>query len=284
MFEKVYLVLWNKLEIRYNENMDFNDYTGSELNQAEACLFDGRDMVPSFMEAYGFKHDTKAGLYVMRKPLNGIDGFEAQIEITEDGNVTGHVFDTSFGSDDEYLLLRVTSSQGEFAKEIRNAYVDVLRGIREKCSLEPGFMLDPIKDAKRYEVVDTEPVEKASKPQKRKANTKKKKTGDVDNVWLMFLKERNSFAFEIDHVTTSIPLGVECNIGDIVYVYIGAPTNAIMYKCTVESADIGVLDLSVAESYTSRSFPKAFLARYGVKNVRGMMPMPKLLYDNIAKS
>ena len=263
--------------------MDIFDDMGTEIIEAEARLFEDRDAVPSFFTTYGFEYDENAHIYRIRKPLPGIDDFEALIEITETGQAFGRIFDISFDNDDEYLLFRVMSSRGEFVEEVRATYIELLKDIRMACSVEQGFMLDPIKDAKPYESSNVLPVT-TTKPKRRKTSTKKKDDNAADNVWLMFVKEKNSFAFEIDHVTCPIPLGIECNVGDIVYIYIGAPTNAIMYKCIVESADIGIMDLSVAESYTSRRFPKAFLARYGVKSVRGVSPMPKLLYDNISKS
>jgi hypothetical protein len=262
--------------------MDFEDYTGTEMVQAEAELFEGREIIQSFLSAYGFEFHESSCLYRGRKPLPGIDGFEAEIEIDENGRATGHVFDTSFGHDDEYLLLRVMSSQGEFATEVRDAYVQVLKTIREKCSLEPGIIISPVKDAKRYK--DESECAKISSRQKPKTKRPRNEVDAVNGTWLMFSKSSSSVAFETGYVSVPTPAGVPCRKGDSVYVYIGAPVNAIMFKCNVTEVAKASMFLSVEETYTSRQFPKTALSRFGTKSIRGIMPMPRLLFHNLLQT
>lgn len=64
--------------------------------------------------------------------------FHVVIEVDEQEKVQGKVIDAEFK--EEYLLLRVDSQTGEFVSKVRDAYKNILKDIREKCSIQDYFI------------------------------------------------------------------------------------------------------------------------------------------------
>ena len=80
-------------------------------------------------------------------------------------------------------------------------------------------------------------------------------------------------------------------IGDIVYMYVGAPVSAVLYKCMVIAVDIPynyedknlkiskVMKIKLIKKYTKDFMRFAKLSEYGVKTVRGPRICPQSLAD-----
>lgn len=83
---------------------------------------------------FGFKDEN--GAYVYQETMMG-GSFLAHIEI-RDGNVSGKVIDTELG--EEYIGLRVESFSGGYVGEVREAYKDILRRIKDACFSETTFL------------------------------------------------------------------------------------------------------------------------------------------------
>ena len=67
--------------------------------------------------------------------MNG--DFKAVIRIDSAEHISGTVYEID--TQDEYLPLRVESMDG-FAAEVRNAYIEILKDIKEKCCHENAFI------------------------------------------------------------------------------------------------------------------------------------------------
>ena len=68
-----------------------------------------------------------------------MDGeFKAVIEY-KDNNITGKVFDTQ--SEEEYFLLRTQNNLSSYAGIVKTNYEDILKDIKEKCSISQYFVL-----------------------------------------------------------------------------------------------------------------------------------------------
>ena len=82
-------------------------------------------------------------------------------------------------------------------------------------------------------------------------------------------------------------------VGDIVYMYVGAPRSAVMYRCEVLETDIPykrkhphitinkLMKLQLLQCYDPQLFPFAKLKEFGVNAVRGPRNMPKALSEHI---
>lgn len=82
-------------------------------------------------------------------------------------------------------------------------------------------------------------------------------------------------------------------VGDIVYMYVGAPRSAIMYRCEVLQTDIPyhrkhahinitrLMKLKRLQCYDPQQFTFAKLKEFGINAVRGPRNMPKALSDYI---
>lgn len=57
--------------------------------------------------------------------------FEAQVKISESGQVSGRVLDRD--TDDDYLALRVERQVGTFVGQVRQAYTEILSRIADAC-------------------------------------------------------------------------------------------------------------------------------------------------------
>ncbi len=86
-------------------------------------------------ENYGFK---KAGkVFTIEKSFKN-DLFKACITIDDSGKVSGTVFDLE--NNDEFLPLRVENNQGAFVCDVRAAYEDILKDIRDNCFTREYFI------------------------------------------------------------------------------------------------------------------------------------------------
>ena len=89
------------------------------------------------LEEYGFVKEN--GSYKLEKLFKG-DLFKAVIVINSNGQITGIVYDIE--NDDEFLPLRVEglNGHGAFVGEIREAYANILKNIREKCFIKKYYI------------------------------------------------------------------------------------------------------------------------------------------------
>ena len=77
---------------------------------------------------YGFRQDEKKFIY----QTEIIDGkFRLDVEILENGECQTRVWDTEV--DEEYVLYRVEDATGAFVGEVRNACLNVLKDVADKC-------------------------------------------------------------------------------------------------------------------------------------------------------
>ena len=70
------------------------------------------------------------------------------------------------------------------------------------------------------------------------------------------------------------------NLGDTVYIYLGAPYSAIIYKCKVTELDIyhdqkdRVMNLNVVKKYDQKEYPFSKLKEFGLNSVRSPRRIP----------
>ena len=85
---------------------------------------------PNFekLKKYGFK---LFGRTYMTKEMFFDNDFMAEISVSSDGRIKGKVNDTENG--EIYLPLRIKNQEGAFTGKVREAYVQLLTTIREKC-------------------------------------------------------------------------------------------------------------------------------------------------------
>lgn len=94
----------------------------------EASFFAKKRVVFDRLLAAGFSKE--AGDYLYRETFMNGD-FQAEIRITETGQVTGRVFDSDLG--EEYLALRVKGQKGGFVGQVREAYGRILERLATTC-------------------------------------------------------------------------------------------------------------------------------------------------------
>ena len=83
------------------------------------------------LKDYGFK---KVNNSFTIESLFKDDLFKAVITVDIEGRVTGCVYDIE--NDDEFLPLRVETNQGAFVGEVRTAYEELLKNIRDNCFIK----------------------------------------------------------------------------------------------------------------------------------------------------
>ena len=100
----------------------------------EENIFKRAQINEDALEKYGFK--LSKGLWTLERHF--MDGdFKAVITVDGIGHISGTIYDIA--TDDEYLPLRV-DDVGGFALKVRNAYIDTLKDIKEKCCHENVFI------------------------------------------------------------------------------------------------------------------------------------------------
>ena len=100
----------------------------------EEHIFNRAEININSLAQYGFRQSK--GLWTVERPLMNGD-FKTIIIIDSAGHISGNVYEIA--TEDEYLPLRVESMDG-FATEVRNAYIEILKDIKEKCCHENVFI------------------------------------------------------------------------------------------------------------------------------------------------
>ncbi len=85
---------------------------------------------------YGFSKQKNS--YIIEKLFKN-DEFKAIIEISDNGEVKGNVFDNETG--EKYLLINISNSTGGFAQEVKSEYENLLSDIRDKCFNKQHFVM-----------------------------------------------------------------------------------------------------------------------------------------------
>ena len=86
------------------------------------------------LQNYGFRKDKK--VYKYSKLF--LDDFKAEIEVDEQGKVSGKVFDLNVG--EEYVNFRIERQVGEFVSKVREEYRKILEEIRNQCFQKLHFI------------------------------------------------------------------------------------------------------------------------------------------------
>lgn len=100
----------------------------------EENIFKRAEINQNVLADYGFRQAK--GVWILDPPLMNGD-FKAVIRIDSAGHVSGTVYEIA--TQDEYLPLCVERMDG-FASEVRNAYIEILKDIKEKCCHENVFI------------------------------------------------------------------------------------------------------------------------------------------------
>ena len=100
----------------------------------EDNIFKRAEINENALVQYGFRQLDRC--WILERPFMNGD-FRTVISIDGAGHISGNVYETA--TEDEYLPLRVESMDG-FVAEVRNAYVNILKDIREKCCHENIFI------------------------------------------------------------------------------------------------------------------------------------------------
>jgi len=100
----------------------------------EENIFKRAEINKNALAGYGFRQAK--GFWILERPFMNGD-FKAVIRIDSTGHISGTVYEIA--TQDEYLPLRVESMDG-FAAEVRNAYIEILKDIKEKCCHENVFI------------------------------------------------------------------------------------------------------------------------------------------------
>lgn len=100
----------------------------------EDNIFKRAEINENLLAQYGFQISGET--WTLEVPFMNGD-FKAVILVDETGDVSGNVYETA--TQDIFLPLR-TESMGGFAGQIRNAYINILKDIKEKCCHENVFI------------------------------------------------------------------------------------------------------------------------------------------------
>jgi predicted DNA-binding protein (MmcQ/YjbR family) len=101
----------------------------------ESKIFERRTVIESALIPYGFEKTDKGYLY-SRDFLKG--SFKALITVSSRGDVYGKVIDND--TDEEYLPIRVETQRGAYVLKVRNAYIEILKDIADKCFRTNPFL------------------------------------------------------------------------------------------------------------------------------------------------
>ena len=89
------------------------------------------------LQSAGFREE--GGVFYCAEALPG-DQFRAELEVAEDGKVTGRVIDLDTG--EEYLPIRIEGQAGGFVGQVREDYRMFLERIRDACFIPVSFIYD----------------------------------------------------------------------------------------------------------------------------------------------
>lgn len=95
---------------------------------SESDIFRKKRVVFERLVPFGFVK-SETGYDYREKIFNG--DFEVWLHISAGGQVSGKVMDTDLG--EEYLALHVASASGNFIRQVREAYQDVLERVADVC-------------------------------------------------------------------------------------------------------------------------------------------------------
>lgn len=93
----------------------------------ENDIFKRTNINPKALINYGFI--KKGDVYKYTKVF--MNNFRADIEINENGKVTGKIYDIDIG--EEYINFRIESQNGAFVNKVRNEYINILQDIKANC-------------------------------------------------------------------------------------------------------------------------------------------------------
>ena len=110
-----------------------------------ADVFKRTKAIPSKLKAYGFVVDKRKLVYV-KKLMD--ENFEARLSVDKNGKISGKVYDLDM--DEEYTNIYSDSQYGAFVSQIRNAYIELLEDIREKCFEKEEFLFSQTKRIVSY--------------------------------------------------------------------------------------------------------------------------------------
>lgn len=98
-----------------------------------------KKMKPNYnlLENYGFKKENN--IYKYSKVFMN-ENFKAEIEIDLEGKIIGKIIDLDM--DDEYIIFRIESQNGEFVNRVREEYEKILTDIAENCFYHNYFIAD----------------------------------------------------------------------------------------------------------------------------------------------
>ena len=166
--------------------------------------------------------------------------FDVMISISKSGTVSGTMIDKT--TSEEFLNFRLQNLEGTFISKIKEEYTNLLVDIKEKC-----FQYTP---KENYWVVP--------------ANTKHY---DVMNHF------KNQ-----DTITWRQSANIELH--DIVYIYIGSPISAIMFKCEAVKVNFvgehaNTMELKCLEKYQEGQYPLVKLRAFDLKAIRGTRKVPE---------
>ena len=100
----------------------------------EEDIFKRAEINEKALAQYGFRQSK--GYWTLEIPFMNGD-FKAVISVDDAGHISGNVYETA--TQDIFLPLRVESMDG-FVGEVRNAYKEILKDIKEKCCYENVFI------------------------------------------------------------------------------------------------------------------------------------------------
>ena len=114
----------------------------------EEKFFERKRFDTDAMLCFGFQK-TKNG-YIYESDFMSGD-FSARLTVSDNGKITGKVIDRM--NNEEYVQLRMESFQGPYVNSVREAYVQLLKQIAEKCCKDVLFSSDQAnRIAKQIEV------------------------------------------------------------------------------------------------------------------------------------
>jgi len=343
----------------------------SDMMSIESDVFKRRKVCFDKLEPYGFKKEGT--IYKFSKPF--LDDFRADIEIDEQGTLSGKVYDMSMN--EEYINIRIESQVGSFVSQVREEYQNILEDIANHCFEKLFFLTEQAnritesikelyqdtpefpwenligsgifrnpRNEKWYGLImniDKSRIDKTSSgeieiinvkldPEKiKKLLTKKgfypayhmnKKNWITlildetlpDNEIVEYIKESYQYTAKKEewivpanpkfydvvsdiqnHDIITWKQSSNINVGDIVYLYVGAPYSAILCQCEALEVNIPyeykdknlsidkVMKLKITKRYPENQFTFLKLNEYGVKAIRGPRSMPKKLSEEMNK-
>lgn len=312
---------------------------------------------------YGFACENDFYKY-SKKILD--DTFMVNIIIDRQGKVEGKIYDLE--AECEYTNFRVKNITGNFALNVREIYIDILKDIRNNCFDKKFFIYNQANRLteliiNKYRVIpeflweknlgfgvfrnqksekwfglimniDKSKIIPSNKGEVEVLNIKlddvnylKKKgiypayhmnkkswvsiildetlsdagimklidisyeLSDLNDEWII---PANPNYFDVITYIESLPVfswrqPKNINLGDTVYIYLGAPYSAILYKCKVIEVDLyhepksPTMNLEIVKKYNPKEYTFSKLKEYGLNSVRSARRIPSKLSRKLNK-